>query len=148
MSNPVLMHGSRNDRRRMLANEASRRHRDDWGAWESIEYPNGIMSRRGWLGEIRQVRKNKVFAVLIRPHEHGVHLAVSSLSYIRPTWRETHRIKNEILGEEATAVEVYPPNSEVVDGADMFHIWSVDPLPFSLFSARRTPEVKDRQGRR
>jgi hypothetical protein len=43
------------------------------------------------------------------------------------------RIKDDILGSEATAIEVYPPSSQVVDEADMFHIWSVDPLPFSLF---------------
>ena len=43
------------------------------------------------------------------------------------------RIKNEIASITATAVEVYPPSSEVVDGAHMFHIWVLtDPLPFGL----------------
>jgi hypothetical protein len=112
-------------------------HQDTaWGAWEILEYPDGVLSGRGWLRDVRQVRKNKVFAVLVRPHERGVHLAVSSPSGIRPTWWEMQRIKNEILGEEATAVEVYPPNSEVVDEADMFHIWSIDPLPFTIFTAK------------
>ncbi len=44
------------------------------------------------------------------------------------------RIKDEIAGPDATAIEVYPPHAEIVDQADMFHIWVVPgPLPFSLF---------------
>lgn len=37
----------------------------------------------------------------------------------------------------ATAVEVYPPQSEVVDDADMYHLWIVERLPFSLFHWER-----------
>lgn len=37
-------------------------------------------------------------------------------------------------GPEATAVEVYPPHAEIVDDADMYHLWVLAaPLPFSLF---------------
>ena len=43
------------------------------------------------------------------------------------------RIKDEIAGQDATAVEVYPPHSEIVDQADMYHLWVLpEPLPFSL----------------
>jgi len=74
-----------------------------------------------------------VFSVLERPVVGATHLAITSLSGVRPTWWEAQRIKNEIAGEAATAVEVYPPASEVVDEADMYHLWILpDPLPFSL----------------
>jgi hypothetical protein len=136
MPNPVLIGISRFDRLKYLDLERRRRKSGDWGAWETLEFPDGVLSARGWLNQVRQVRKNKVFSVLIRPHEHGVHLAVSSLSGIRPTWHEMQRIKNDVFGAEATAVEIYPPQSQLVDEADMFHIWSVDPLPFTLFVGR------------
>jgi hypothetical protein len=43
------------------------------------------------------------------------------------------RIKNEIAGPGCTAVEVYPPAAEVVDGANMFHMWVLPlGLPFGL----------------
>ena len=136
MANPAVMEVPRFERRRLLAAEASCRKSGEWGEWETIDFPDGGFSGCGWLRDVRQVRKNRVFCVLIRPHHHGVHLAVSSLSGVRPGWREMQRIKDDILGSEATAVEVYPPSSQVVDEADMFHIWGVDPLPFSLFYKR------------
>jgi hypothetical protein len=68
------------------------------------------------------------------------HLMISSLTGDRPTWWEAQRIKNEIAGQNATAVEVYPPQSEVVDDADAYHLWVLPTsLGFSLHSnARRS----------
>ena len=78
---------------------------------------------------------NDVFSVLDRYLENGVrHLAITSLSTVRPSWPEMQRIKDEIAGPNATAVEVYPPQNEIVDDADMYHLWVMaGPLDFSLF---------------
>lgn len=114
----------------LLAAERSRRRNGDWGAWERCENPYRFMP--GWLGEVDHVRRNKVFSVLIRDVGTAIHLGVSSLSGERPTWWEMQRIKNDIGGPDATAVEVYPPQGEVVDDADMYHIWIVPPLAFTL----------------
>jgi hypothetical protein len=123
-------------RRSLLAAEERRRQTGNWGTWERIDMPDGA-PLGGWGREVRAVAKNQVFAVLLRPLPCGnVHAAVSSLSGKRPTWHEMQRIKSEIFGKEATAVEIYPPDSQIVDEADMFHIWSVDPLPFSIWSAK------------
>lgn len=124
---------SRNERRILLRAEAQRRASGNWGAWERIELPHGT-GGRGWNREVRAAHRNGVFAVLERPVDGGVvHLAISSLSGERPTWWEAQRIKNEIAGSEATAVEVYPPQGEVVDEADMYHLWVLPGgLPFSL----------------
>ena len=47
---------------------------------------------------------------------------------------KTPRLPEIDLARGATAVEVYPPSDQVVDGADMFHIWVLpEPLPFSLY---------------
>jgi len=135
--NPAIAYLPRNDRRSLLKFEAKRRASGDWGGWEILPLPNGT-GGGGWNKEIREARRNKVFSVLLRPIPNGsVHLAISSLSGIRPTFYEMQRIKNDIFGPESTAIEVYPPQSELVDDADMFHLWSVDPLPFSIFGGKK-----------
>lgn len=137
MSHDVLQHLSRNERRMALSNEARARRSGAWGEWEKLTFPAGSAACGGWAGEITTAFRNRVFSVLVRDVGFGVtHYAVSPLSEERPTWWEMQRIKNDLAGSEATAVEVYPPASEVVDGADMFHIWVIpERLPFSLYRA-------------
>lgn len=131
--NPVLMHVDRAQRRSLLKAEECNRAAGTWGAWEKITFPKGSIGR-GWSHDFDTAHRNKVFSVLDRILENGVrHLAVSSLSGIRPGWREMQRIKDELAGCDKTAVEVYPPSLEIVDQADMFHIWVLpEPLPFGL----------------
>lgn len=38
-------------------------------------------------------------------------------------WRDLQRIKNEILGPEQEAMELYPAESRLVDGANQYHLW-------------------------
>ena len=137
MPNPAVMTVSRKERRILLRAEERRRASGDWGAWKTATLPNGT-GGRGWNRQVRQIHRNAVFAVLSRPPPDGhTHLAISSLSGLRPSWWEAQRIKNEIAGEGATAVEVYPPQAEVVDGADMYHLWVLPSgLPFSLYGDR------------
>ena len=128
------------ERLRLLALERKFRARGDWGPWETIDLAPG-QGGTGWAGQCHQCRKNRVFAVLIRLDATGiVHLGVSSLSGVRPSWTEMQRIKDEIAGQDATAIEVYPPKAEVVDEADMFHLWVLrGKLPFGLHIADRPP---------
>lgn len=39
-------------------------------------------------------------------------------------WRDFQRIKNELLGPEFIAYEVYPPESALVDSANQYHLWA------------------------
>lgn len=39
------------------------------------------------------------------------------------TWDELQAIKNEHWGDEAVAIEVYPPESRVVNNVPMRHLW-------------------------
>jgi hypothetical protein len=44
-------------------------------------------------------------------------------------WRDFQRIKNQLVGPECEAVELYPAESRLVDTATQFHLWCVvDPL--------------------
>ncbi len=38
-------------------------------------------------------------------------------------WRELQQIKNEIVGPDCEAVELYPAESRVVDTANQYHLW-------------------------
>jgi hypothetical protein len=38
-------------------------------------------------------------------------------------WADLQRIKNEVVGVKRSAVEVFPPESELVDEANMTHLW-------------------------
>jgi len=38
-------------------------------------------------------------------------------------WRHFQRIKNELLGEEREALEIYPAESRLVDEANSYHLW-------------------------
>jgi hypothetical protein len=122
--NPVLADVSYKSRKELVSRERVRRVLKDWGDWEKLDLPDGVPKGDGWSKQVRHVCRNAVFSVLLRPVGGGVHLAVSSLSGLRPSWHEMQRIKNELLGESVTAVEIYPPQTDVVDGADMFHLWA------------------------
>ncbi len=136
MKNPAIKKVRLSVQKRLLEAEAARRRTGAWGGWEIVRFaePQSF----GHVGTFSVAHKNGVFSVLDRMDISGArHLAISSLSGIRPTWPEAQRIKNELAGAEATAIEVYPPQSEVIDQADMYHLWVLPGrLPFSLAERR------------
>ena len=122
------------ERQRLLNLERKFRQSGNWGEWEHLPVAPGSAGKGGWASYVTTAHRNRCFCVLERQAEAGViHLAVSSLSGIRPSWWEMQRIKDELAGHDATAIEVYPPKSQIVDEADMFHIWVLrGKLPFGL----------------
>lgn len=68
-----------------------------------------------------------------------------------PPWRDLQRIKDELFGPDAYAVQVYPRRADVVDQADVYHLWLLpDELPFGLHrenGLRKTgPEPRGHHG--
>lgn len=127
----------RSEKMRLLFREKMLREIGEWGEWESNSFPKGTVSNDRSSFSFNFIRSyhNNVFSVLERPMRSGTHLAVSSLSGERPSWWEMQRIKNELMGAHTTGIEVYPPQNEVVDGADMFHIFvTTGPASFSLIN--------------
>ena len=45
------------------------------------------------------------------------------------TWDELQRVKNETVGPETWAVEVFPAQSEMINEANMRHLWVLDEAP-------------------
>lgn len=52
------------------------------------------------------------------------------------SWATKQRIKNEIFGTESGFVEVFPPESLLVDDANMYWLWMTDTLSFDLNKLR------------
>lgn len=77
-----------------------------------------------------RVLLNEVYQVNIRDMGDGepfgpvVHLSIKRRDK-KPVhdWRDLQRIKTEIVGADAEAVEIYPPEDQVVDTANQYHLW-------------------------
>lgn len=78
----------------------------------------------------------------------AVHLSIKRLDK-EPMgdWREMLRIKNELVGEEAEAVELFPSMTRLVDAANQFHLWCLLPewgptFSFIGFHSRHVEDAK------
>lgn len=60
------------------------------------------------------------------------------------SWAEKQQIKNELFGEDRTAVEVYPKVKRLVDVMDVYHLWVFDKnfdLPFGIHPKEYQPSI-------
>jgi hypothetical protein len=68
-------------------------------------------------------------------------------------WRHFQAIKNDVAGPERTAIEMYPPESDVVDTSNEYHLFVLPAgveLPFGFVKGGllMTPEEVDASGTR
>jgi len=90
---------------------------------------------------------NNLYQVNIAYGEDIIHLSIKRRDK-RPihNWRQLQRIKNELVGEEYEAVEIYPAESRLVDTSNQYHLWVfTDPkfrLPFG-FDGRMVLDEKE-----
>jgi len=122
--------------RNMVARNKTARRTGRWPKWEVSNFPGGTGSGKGWLREVTYALHNGVFAVLCRDIETPIgtvtHAAFRDVTNsVDFTWAEKQRIKDECLGADRTAVEVFPAAADLVDDANMFHLW-VLPVGYSL----------------
>jgi hypothetical protein len=54
------------------------------------------------------------------------------------TWDELQAVKNEAIEPESTCIEVYPPESELVNDVNLRHLWVVPDGTFIPNLQRRT----------
>jgi hypothetical protein len=135
----MLQAGTREERRIATALERRAWKTGNWGDWRKTDLPNGFPTT-GWCAQVRTAYANDLYAILVRPlaTEWGPvnHLAIRTASNLEPPWRDKQRIKNELFGPCSIAIEVMPDEVELIDEADMYHIWILPPgfrLPFSIF---------------
>jgi hypothetical protein len=126
--------------RRQAQSESRKRKSWDWQ-----ELP--IITAAGPLRRIRRAVRNDFWIVQFYDvmTELGpvVHLMIRSVAGafgydghgVEPSWRELQRIKDELCGPDAEAVQCYPRAADVTDEADMYHLFVLPPgwpLPFGL----------------
>lgn len=67
-------------------------------------------------------------------------------------WRHFQRIKNELAGAEREAIEIFPPESQLVDTANQYHLFVLPAgatSPFTWNAGRRvTSEPDDEETRK
>ncbi len=102
-----------------------RRIGETWGEWEDksdtvdhpLAPPNLIMAWCNNRFAVQKFYRDGFTWLSIRKHVEGAK---------EPSWSELQRIKNELVGPERQAVQVYPRHSDLVDQADMYHLWLYD----------------------
>lgn len=106
--------------------------------WQRHASPKDLKYGDGWVRELDRVykRNDGQFVCMMRDLQTGLgkvtHLTITALD--QPLWADKQQIKNELFGPEATAIEVFPAESELTDAADMYHLWILHDtaLPFGI----------------
>lgn len=79
----------------------------------------------------------------VEPFGVGIHLSIKlNDRQVIHDWRDLQRIKNELVGPEVEAVELYPKDSRVVDTSNQYHLWCFPNYTFPFGQTFR--EVMDR----
>jgi hypothetical protein len=103
------------------------------GQWERRPSPKELGRGSGWFGELDRAFTDGKYAVMIRTidTEWGKveHACIRNIGSTDIPWRDKQKIKNELFGRERVAVEVFPAESDLVDEANMYHLWV---LPFGF----------------
>lgn len=85
---------------------------------------------------------NDRYVVSVRRDEDQVWLSIRRLDRAPcRDWRDFQRIKNQLVGPECEAVELYPAESRLVDTANQFWLWCSNDPTFRYpigFDAGRT----------
>jgi hypothetical protein len=132
----------------------------EWGEWSIGEYPNkekpDYLSEEQWQEALRWREEttcyvNEIFQVNIKDVTDNANNVWKWLSIKRRDkkaihdWRALQRIKNDLVGEEFEAIEIYPSESQLVDEANQYHLWvmpegQVAPVGFRYGRTTCTPE--------
>jgi len=73
-----------------------------------------------WINDIYQVQRR-----VIPPDNVHLNIRRRDGGPILRDWRHFQQIKNELIGPECEAVELYPAESRLVDTSNKFHLWGV-----------------------
>lgn len=122
--------------------------KDSWGEWE---WRNHLVDHPAATPGLTKCCLNQKYSVqffeklttwgivehlIIRRHDtKAIH-----------SWYDLQRIKNELCGGDRTAIEVYPPESQLIDDANLYHLWvlpSGADLPFGLHGILAEKGVKN-----
>jgi hypothetical protein len=105
----------------MIKNSSRQKQREWEWRQRAVSYTSSEqLCLPGKLSAVWQCRK---YLVRVTQFLDGTVLLSIEDAACRHSWRDMQRIKNDLLGEQWAAVEVYPPQSLVVDDANIYHLW-------------------------
>jgi hypothetical protein len=90
------------------------------------------------FGDIAGCYLNNIYAVqaYARGDQGAVHLAIRRHDGAEVHgWSDLQRIKSELIGPTRVAIEIYPPDAELVDDANMRHLFVLpwgEAAPFTI----------------
>lgn len=117
------------------------RRNEAWGRWEDRTHLLSLhpLNRRPEAAKIYRAVTNQVLSVQFPEVDTAwgtiIHLFIRRHDEKPLIWRDGQRVKNELVGQDRVAVEVYPAVADLVDEANMYHLWVLPDgfqLPFSL----------------
>jgi hypothetical protein len=84
--------------------------------------------------------KDGIYQATLTHIDNFVHVKVRRLDWDRiDDFYVMFQAKNQILGIESIAVEVYPRASDLVDGSNTYHLWSWDGIEKVIPNMKRMP---------
>jgi hypothetical protein len=88
----------------------------EWTKWEESEQTargfDATVFNSRYVVNVKQFRNGIIWLSIKRRKKETVH-----------DWRELWRIKNELIGPNREAMEIYPSVERVVDTANQYHLW-------------------------
>ena len=122
----------------------------DYIAWamDALKLTRAEAKRQYRIMQRSRVYQSEKYIVhVLEPEEQG---AVTHISIRRQDrrsgtdWREFQDIKNQLCGPEREAVEIYPAESRLVDGANQYHLWVLPEgveVPFGFNEGRQVDSM-------
>lgn len=117
----------------------AQQHREIVAASKRPWEPMVLVERSSWppfcqaMTHVQRLWRNNKFLCMEFPPRHTAYGLVRHLAIQRTTgervvrWGPLQRIKNETVGPEAVAVELYPAAAEVVEDVHVYHLWVLPP---------------------
>lgn len=136
----TISEAPRHVRRAAYAAERAERASGDWSYWKRADADQMAaawdatmeacpVGGLGWTREMHTVWTNGWLCVMVRTLMHTSlgftmdHCAMRTALGAELRFAEKQRVKDEIFGEDRMAVEVFPRTGDLVDAANMFHLW-------------------------
>jgi hypothetical protein len=92
-----------------------------------------------------EIWRNDLYQIEVRrmPSEESVHLNIRRIDgYPGRDWRHFQQIKNELVGPECEAVELYPAESRLTDTTNKYHLYCCSDPTFRFPFGFKTRDVQ------
>lgn len=105
---------------------------DYYTPWEPLEekrVPEAMQDAHDAIGAPEKIRvfANTLYEVIaVQEGTTLIHLSLKRYDRQAITnWRHMQQMKNEVCGEEAEGLQLFPAESRLVDNANQYHLWVV-----------------------